>query len=68
MTFNLEFLAVLIFSNSSISLDICMSRLDKRMSRLDIRMSIPTMLVLFTKPFLAEENLTNFDQKDSRTE
>ena len=37
-TFNLEFLAVF-FLNSSISLDI-------HMSRLDIRMSIPTMLVL----------------------
>merc|ERR1712102_190966 len=41
-----EFLAVLFFPNSSISLDIRMSRLDKRMSRLDIRMSVPTMLVL----------------------
>ena len=38
-TFNLEFLAVLFFSNYSISLNICMSRLDKRMS-------IPTMQVL----------------------
>ena len=50
---NFEFLAVLFFPNSSISLDIRMSRLDirmsrldKRMSRLDIRMSVPTMLVL----------------------
>ena len=38
-TNNLEFLAVLVFPDSSITLDI-------RMSRLDIHVSIPTMLVL----------------------
>ena len=49
----LEFSAVLVFPDSSITLDTYMpnldirvSKLDIRMSRLDIRVSIPTMLVL----------------------
>ena len=52
-THNLEFLAVLVFPDSSITLDIRtsnmdirMSKLDIRVSRLDIRVSVPTILVL----------------------
>ena len=52
-TSNLEFLAVLVFPDSSITLDTRMSNLDIRMSkldicvsRLDIRVSVPTILVL----------------------
>ena len=53
-THNLEFLAVLVFPDSSITLDtrmsnldIRVSKLDIRMSRLDIRVSVPTILVLW---------------------
>ena len=52
-THNLEFSAVLVFPDSSITLDtrmsnldICMSMLNIRVSRLDIRVSVPTILVL----------------------
>ena len=52
-TSNLEFLAVSVFPDSSITLDtrmsnldIRMSKLDIRVSRLDIRVSVPTILVL----------------------
>ena len=52
-THNLEFLAVWVFPDSSITLDtrmsnldIRVSKLDIRMSRLDIRVSVPTILVL----------------------
>ena len=52
-THNLEFSAVLVFPDSSITLDtrmsnldIRVSKLDIRMSRLDIRVSLPTILVL----------------------
>ena len=45
-THNLEFSAVSVFPDSSITLDTRMSNLDIRMSKLDIRVSIPTILVL----------------------
>ena len=52
-THNLEFSAVSVFPDSSITLDtrmsnldIRMSKLDIRVSRLDIRVSVPTILVL----------------------
>ena len=45
-TSNLEFSAVSVFPDSSITLDTRMSNLDIRMSKLDIRVSIPTILVL----------------------
>ena len=52
-TYYLEFSAVLVFPDSSITLDTRMSNLDTRvskmdirMSRLDIRVSVPTILVL----------------------
>ena len=60
-THNLEFLAVLVFPDSSITLDtrmsnldICVSKLDIRMSRLDIRVSVPTILVLCLFPWILE--------------
>ena len=53
-THDLEFLAVSVFPDSSITLDTRMSNLDTRvskldirMSRLDIRVSVPTILVLW---------------------
>ena len=45
-THNLEFLAVLVFPDSSITLDIHMSNLDICVFKLDIFVSIPSMLVL----------------------
>ena len=45
-TYYLEFSAVLVFPDSSITLDTHMFKLDIRVSRMDIRVSVPTMLVL----------------------
>ena len=47
-TSNLEFSAVLVFPDSSVTLDTRMSNLDIRMSKLDISVSVPTILVLFS--------------------
>ena len=68
-THNLEFSAVLVFPDSSITLDtrmsnldIRVSKLDIRMSRLDIRVSVPTILVLsgvFAHSLHKEEEKTN---------
>ena len=53
-THNLEFSAVLVFPDSSITLDTRMSNLDTRVSKLDIAVSVPTILVLMNIKFQFE--------------